>query len=101
MTFATALGTAFFLLSARHAVAFVATMRRRAWVLPVVLVVGPLVGALYAGPFVRPLLDRLATGAYTSSGGQRLDSARAAVAMIRENPLLGVGYMGYERSLER
>jgi O-antigen ligase len=99
--FATVLGSVFFLLTARDAPAFGAALRRRVWLLPILLVGVPVVGVLYARPFMGPLLDRVATGEYESSGEQRLDSGRAAVAMILDNPLFGVGYMGYQQSLER
>ncbi|MGH9257333.1 MAG: O-antigen ligase family protein [Vicinamibacterales bacterium] len=99
--FATALGSAFFLLAARHAPAFAAAVRRRMWLLPTLLAGGMVAGVLYARPFIGPLLDRVATGSYTNSTEGRIDSARSAVAMILDNPLFGVGYMGYERSLER
>jgi O-antigen ligase len=47
------------------------------------------------------LLDRLTSGSYVESGAQRGASAKLAAAMFLDNPLLGVGYMGYERALER
>jgi len=46
------------------------------------------------------LRDRLTNGNYLDSGAQRGASSKLAVAMILDNPLLGVGYMGYERALE-
>ena len=100
-SFAAVLGSAFFLLTARDAPAFGAALRRRVWLLPILLVGVPVVGVLYARPFMGPLLDRVATGSYASSGEGRLDSGRLAVAMILDNPLFGVGYMGYQQSLER
>jgi O-antigen ligase len=47
------------------------------------------------------LRDRLTTGNYLESGAQRQACTKVASAMILDNPLLGVGYMGYERALER
>ena len=99
--FATALGTGFFLLAARRAPAFGAAVRRCAWLLPVLLLAGVVAGFAFARPLIGPLLDRVGTGGYASSGSQRLDSARMAGAMILDNPLLGVGYMGYQQVLER
>lgn len=99
--FATALGSGFFLLAARRAPAFGAAIRRGAWLLPVLLLAGVIAGLAFARPLFGPLLDRVGTGGYASSGSQRLDSARVAGAMILDNPLLGVGYMGYQRALDR
>ena len=99
--FATALGSGFFLLAARHAPAFGAAVRRCAWLLPVLLVVGIVAGLAFARPLIGPLLDRVGTGGYANSGSQRLDTARVAGAMILDHPLLGVGYMGYQRVLGR
>jgi O-antigen ligase len=47
------------------------------------------------------LLDRLTGGNYLDSGAQRGASGKLAAAMILDNPLLGVGYMGYQRALEQ
>src|SRR5205823_10964956 len=47
------------------------------------------------------LRDRLATGTYLESGAQREACTKLASAMILDNPLLGVGYMGYQRALEQ
>ena len=99
--FATAVGSGFFLLLARRAPAFGLAVRRCAWSLPIFCVVGIVAGVIFARPVLGPLLDRVGSGGYASSGSQRLDSARAAGSMILDNPLLGVGYMGYRRSLER
>jgi len=45
--------------------------------------------------------DRLTSGSYLDSGAQREASTKLASAMILDNPLLGVGYMGYQRALEQ
>jgi O-antigen ligase len=47
------------------------------------------------------LRDRLTSGSYLESGAQREASSKLATAMILDHPLLGVGYMGYERALEQ
>ncbi len=73
-TFATVLGSVFFLLTARDAPAFGAALRRRVWLLPILLVGVPVVVVLYARPFMGPLIDRVATGSYgavANSGSTR------------------------------
>ena len=76
-------------------------VRRRLWLLPLLAfaVVAGLV--IFAGPMTKTLTDRLGSGNAASSGGQRLASAQLAGAMIADNPLLGVGYMGYQPVLSR
>jgi O-antigen ligase len=56
--------------------------------------------SLFKNSLDTTLLDRLTTGNYLESGAQRGASAKLAGAMILDNPVLGVGYMGYERALE-
>jgi O-antigen ligase len=57
--------------------------------------------SLFRNSLDTTLLDRLTTGNYLESGAQRGASAKLAAAMIVDNPLLGVGYMGYERALQQ
>ena len=99
--FAATVGTALFLLFSRHAPAFGASVRRSAWMLPALVLGGIVAGVFYARPAIGPLLDRLAAGRYESSGSQRLASASVAQAMILDNPMLGVGYLGYQTVLDR
>ncbi|MEO6752106.1 MAG: O-antigen ligase family protein, partial [Chthoniobacteraceae bacterium] len=75
--------------------------KKRLWMLPLIGLVGIVGAIVVAKPMTATLLDRVGTGTYASSGAQRTVSARLAAAMIADNPLLGVGYMGYERMLER
>jgi O-antigen ligase len=56
--------------------------------------------SLFTDSLGTTLRDRLATGNYLQSGAQRGASTKLASAMIFDNPLLGVGYMGYQRALE-
>ena len=56
--------------------------------------------SLFTNSLDTTLLDRLTSGNYLDSGAQRGASGKLAAAMILDNPLLGVGYMGYERALE-
>jgi O-antigen ligase len=57
--------------------------------------------SLFTNSLDTTLLDRLTSGNYLDSGAQRGASSKLAAAMILDNPLLGVGYMGYERALEQ
>ena len=93
--------TALFLLFGARTPPVRAFVRRGLWLLPL-LVFGGLIGlALFARPFTDTLRDRLTSGTYLTSGAQRGASSGLAGAMILDNPLLGVGYMGYEKALER
>jgi O-antigen ligase len=73
--------------------------RQKLWLLPLVALVGVSALTFFAKPLTKTLLDRFATGGYASSSAQRSVSASLGVEMIIDNPLLGVGYMGYERAL--
>ncbi len=75
--------------------------RRRLWLLPLVAFAGVAGLVIFSGPMTKTLTDRLGSGNAASSGGQRLESAKLAGAMIADNPLLGVGYMGYQPVLAR
>jgi O-antigen ligase len=96
---AAGVGTGCFLLIGLRGKAVVDFARRMFWVLPLLAFTIVVAVVVFAGPLTRTLFDRLGTGNYTTSGAQRAVSAKLAVAMIVDNPLLGVGYMGYERAL--
>ena len=72
---------------------------RRLWLLPLFALAGVIGVTVLAKPFVKTLTDRVSSGSYASSGGQRVANAKLAGAMLADNPLLGVGYMGYEAAL--
>ena len=72
---------------------------RKLWLIPVVALAGIVGVTALANPFAKTLLDRVTTGSYVTSGGQRLANAKLAGAMLADNPLLGVGYMGYQGAL--
>ncbi len=57
--------------------------------------------SLFTNSLDTTLLDRLTSGNYLDSGAQRGTSTKFAATMILDNPLLGVGYMGYERALKQ
>lgn len=99
--FATALGTVLFLGFGMQSEAMRAFIRRRLWLLPLALFAAVLGVAILARPMAQTLMDRVSSGTYASSGSQRLASAKLATAMILDNPVLGVGYMGYEAALAR
>ncbi|MDQ3621043.1 MAG: O-antigen ligase family protein [Verrucomicrobiota bacterium] len=63
--------------------------------MPILVLAGLGAVALVTTPLAQTLIDRLSTGNAAGSGSQRLDSATLAGEMIADNPLLGVGYMGY------
>lgn len=98
---ASAVATLIFLPCAAKIAAARVFARRTVWLLPllgfavIVLAFGP------ALPLAKTLLDRFGRGDVSSSAGQRGASAKLAVVMALDNPLLGVGYMGYSASLER
>ena len=98
---ASAVATLIFLPFAAQTAIPRAFARRTVWLLPllgfaaIVLAFGP------ALPLAQTLLDRFGRGDVTSSVSQRGASAKLAVVMTLDNPLLGVGYMGYSASLER
>ncbi|MDB6150111.1 MAG: hypothetical protein JWQ44_1559 [Chthoniobacter sp.] len=96
---ATGVGTLFFLLFGTRTAAVRDFSRRKLWVLPLVALAGIFALAVFAKPLTATLFGRLGTGTYADSGAQRAVSASLAGAMIIDNPLLGVGYMGYERAL--
>lgn len=98
---ATAVGTGVFALFGTRTVAVREYVKTRLWLLPLIGLVGMIGAIAVARPMAATLLDRVGTGTYASSGAQRTVSAKLAAAMIADNPLLGVGYMGYERMLER
>ncbi len=98
---ATAFGTGLFLLFGTRTATVRAAGRRYAWLAPL-LVLGAVLGlAGFAQPMAKTFLQRFTSGSYASSGSQRTASLRLAGRMIADNPLLGVGYMGYERALEK
>ena len=74
---------------------------RRLSLLPLLALAALVSLSLFTNSLDATLLDRLTSGDYLESGAGRAASAKLAVAMILDNPLLGVGYMGYERALER
>lgn len=98
---ATALGTVLFFVFGMQTETMRAFFRRWLWLLPLALFAGAIGLAVVARPMAGTLMDRLSGGTYTSSGSQRMASAKLATAMIMDNPVLGVGYMGYEAALAR
>lgn len=97
--FATGLSTVLFLLLGLRSPEVRAFVRQRLWLLPLLAFAGLASLTVFARPMAQTLMDRLSSGRYASSGGQRLVTAKLAGAMIADNPLLGVGYMGYEAAL--
>jgi hypothetical protein len=98
---ATAFGTGLFLLLGTRTATVRAAARRHAWLLPLIVLGAVLSLAGFAQPMAKTFLKRFSSGSYASSGTQRSASLRMAGRMIVDNPVLGVGYMGYERVLEK
>ena len=97
--FAAGLGTVLFLAIGTQFADVRALALRRLWLLPLFALAGVAGVTVFARPLVKTLVDRVESGSYASSGGQRVATAKLAGAMIEDNPLLGVGYMGYEAAL--
>jgi hypothetical protein len=78
-----------------------AASRRWLWLAPVAGLVALIATATIARPLAGTLIDRLRSGKFQQSGGQRKASATLGVRMFTDNPLTGVGFMGYNAALER
>ena len=96
----TLFGTLVFAFFGTRTAPVLASIRRNLWASPLAVIAIVMAGVLFAGPLTAPLRDRLSSGSAASSGGQRLASATMAGRMIADNPVLGVGYMGFESALE-
>jgi len=97
--FAAGLSTALFLTVGLRFPEVRALALRRLWLLPVLACAGVTGLALFAKPMAQTLLDRVGSGTYAQSGSQRLANVQLAGAMLADNLLLGVGYMGFEAAL--
>lgn len=97
--FAAAVATGFFLLFVRHAPAFGGAVRRLLWAVPILLFGGLAAVVLFSQTLLAPMLRRAENHGFENSGAQRIASGTMARKMFEENPLTGVGYMGYERAL--
>jgi O-antigen ligase len=94
-----AVATALFLVFGTRGSAVRNFLRRYLWLLPLLVFAALAGGAYFARPLAGTLADRLTTGSFSQSASQRLASATLASAMIADNPVLGVGFMGYEPAL--
>jgi len=99
--FAAGVGTLFFVAIGMRFPEVRSRSLRQMWLVPVVALAGLIGVTAFANPFAKTLMDRVKTGSYLTSGGQRLANAKLAGAMLADNPLLGVGYMGYQTALPR
>jgi O-antigen ligase len=93
--------TGLFLVFGSHTDVVRAYVRRNLWLFPLAGLAVMAGAFIFARPMVGTLVDRLTSGHYADSGGQRMASATVAVRMIEDNPLLGVGFMGYQPALQR
>jgi O-antigen ligase len=98
--FSAGLGTVLFLIFGRETAAVRAFAQRTLWLLPMAAFVAIVIGVACSRPLAQTLLDRVSKG-NVESASQRMASATNAVAMIVDNPLFGVGYMGYKSALDR
>ncbi len=98
--FAAAVATGFFLIFVRQAPAFGAAVRGMVWALPAICFGVIVVVVFFSKTLLGPMLNRAENHGFENSGAQRLASATMATEMILDNPVLGVGYMGYERALD-
>lgn len=78
-----------------------AFFRRYLWTVPAFAFAGIIAAATVGRPLASTLLDRFTSGTFHESGGQRASTLKMGVKMVMNNPLTGVGFMGYESSLER
>ncbi|MEA3213640.1 MAG: O-Antigen ligase [Chthoniobacter sp.] len=99
--FSAGIGTVIFVCFGVRASAIRAAFSRSFWLLPALGFLALVAVVTVGKPLSRTLLDRLGQGNYANSGRQRMASVRLAGAMIADNPLTGVGYMGYEPALAR
>lgn len=98
---ATAVATALFVVLGTRTPAVQRFLRQYISAVPLVLLIAVMAAVVLAKPLTETLFSRFTTKSYESSGAQRSASAQLAGAMFTDNPILGVGYMGYERALER
>ena len=96
---ATCVGTALFFFFGLRTTAVREFALRLLVLLPLLALAALVSLSLFTDSLGTTLRDRLATGNYLQSGDQRGASTKLASAMILDNPLLGVGYMGYQRAL--
>ena len=97
----TAVATALVLLFGLESGTTRAFLRRYLWVFPILVFAGIVAAATIGRPMASTLVDRLSSGRFHQSGGQRLATLKMGVKMVMDNPLTGVGFMSYESSLER
>lgn len=69
--------------------------------LPILVLVIAGIVVVSATPLAGTLMDRLTKGETGGSGSQRVASATLALEIITNNPLLGVGYLGYQAVLHK
>jgi O-Antigen ligase len=99
--FAAGVGTVLFLIFGRQTTTVRAFAQHGPWLLPMAAFLAILFEVTRSSPFAPTLLQRVSEGNFGSSGSQRIASATIAGAMIVDNPLFGVGYMGYQPALDR
>jgi O-antigen ligase len=97
---ATCVGTALFIFFGLRTALVRDFALRLLVILPLLALLALVSLGLFTDSFGTTLRDRLTSGNYLDSGAQREASSKLAAPMILDNPLLGVGYMGYERALE-
>ena len=96
---ATAVGTAFFLFFGLRRPEIRAFAQRRLFLVPLLALAILAALIVFPSSLGTTLTSRVTSGTYLESGAQRKASSELAGAMILDNPLLGVGYMGFEQAL--
>jgi hypothetical protein len=75
--------------------------RRWLWLAPLAIFAVSVAAVPLARPMAGTLIDRLSSGRFQKSGDQRKASAILGWRMFTDNPMSGVGFLGYNAVLER
>lgn len=97
--FGTAVATVLFLIFGVQGDAVKTFTRKYLWVLPMIFFCAALASATVGQSMTKTLIERFTQGKVGKSAGQRMVSTTLAVRVILDNPLLGVGFMGYANAL--
>ena len=97
--FGTGVATILFLIFGVQGDAIRTFTRKYLWLLPLLLFCGALASATVGRTMAKTLIDRFTHGKVGKSANQRMVSTKLAVRVILDNPLFGVGFMGYATAL--
>ncbi len=99
--FGTAVATILFLIFGIQGDAVRAFTRKYLWLLPMILFCTALAAATIGQTMGKTLIDRFTHGKVGESAGQRMVSTKLGGRIIMDNPILGVGFMGYAHALPK